>query len=463
MPTVAELERLQAILSRLAPLTNVQRGELIRAQDWNAVVGALLEVAQAVLAEERDKEPPPHEHADQVTPSWLDPRLRTLIERGPLADADNLARLAEVERRLDRLNSRGNDLDAGVKEVRERVIEVTTRDLTRQADITSVRRAIDGLGDGREDVRELRDSLSGIRNDLKSAIELGERLRVDNQPVNMQDVVDRLRNVEGLRDRLTTADGALFDAKGIELRFTQLSNTLVTKDELDAAIANRPVRITGAQATTLREELISTLRAEMATSQEQLAGDLRRQLPTLARDAAQQAQASVRDDVLGVVRPEIDRALTQRGDSLRTELDGKLTETARALQTQFDQARAGIEPAVREQVARGIAEHVRGTQDLMTELGKRLEVSERELRNQAVAIRDLSDRTRSIAIEEARRIVAAEAPGIVRDSVTLEVNRQVDVVKTDLRTLAREEARSQVTNLGPNIARTVVNERFGPR
>ena len=37
MPTVAELERLQALVSRLTPLADVRRGELIRADDWNSL------------------------------------------------------------------------------------------------------------------------------------------------------------------------------------------------------------------------------------------------------------------------------------------------------------------------------------------------------------------------------------------------------------------------------------------
>ena len=82
MPTVADLERLDALVKRLVPLADVQRGELIQAQQWNLVVGALIEVARAVLAEEREGHVAAHGHPDQVTPGWLDPRLRTLVERG---------------------------------------------------------------------------------------------------------------------------------------------------------------------------------------------------------------------------------------------------------------------------------------------------------------------------------------------------------------------------------------------
>ena len=74
MPTVAQLDRLKALVDRLTPLTQIQRGELIRAQDWNDVVGTLLEVARAVLADEVTPQTvPPHEHPDQVKTSLARP------------------------------------------------------------------------------------------------------------------------------------------------------------------------------------------------------------------------------------------------------------------------------------------------------------------------------------------------------------------------------------------------------
>ena len=49
MPTVAELQRLDALVNHLTPLAQVAQGELIRAQDWNDVVGTVIELARAEL------------------------------------------------------------------------------------------------------------------------------------------------------------------------------------------------------------------------------------------------------------------------------------------------------------------------------------------------------------------------------------------------------------------------------
>ena len=51
MPTVEDLEQLNALLDKLLPLTSKSRGELIEADDWNTIVTAFIEVGRAALAE----------------------------------------------------------------------------------------------------------------------------------------------------------------------------------------------------------------------------------------------------------------------------------------------------------------------------------------------------------------------------------------------------------------------------
>ena len=74
MASTAQLERVRVLVERLAPLSNAQRGELIRADDWNALVSALVDVARALL-DPTAAGVPTHEHIDQVTLAWLHPCL----------------------------------------------------------------------------------------------------------------------------------------------------------------------------------------------------------------------------------------------------------------------------------------------------------------------------------------------------------------------------------------------------
>src|SRR5215470_16314028 len=223
MPTVAQLDRLKALVDKLTPLMQIQRGELIRAQDWNDVVGTLLEVARAVLADDVTPQTvPPHEHPDQVKTSWLDPTLRAILQGGPLVDPAQDGRLGEVERRASRLSSMLDQIQSDSSEVRNRVSEISTRDLTRQADITSVRRTVDGINARGDEIQALRVTLASIQKDVQVAVSVGSQLQVNGQTVDMAAIDQRISSVEQLRDRLRTPAGDLLDATQLESRLTEL-------------------------------------------------------------------------------------------------------------------------------------------------------------------------------------------------------------------------------------------------
>ena len=236
MPTVAELERLQALLGRLEPLARKQRGQLIEAADWNALVDALLEVTRIAASSGATTAVPPHDHPDQVAVGWLDPRLRQLVTSGGLADPAAEGELGKLRRDLGRVVTRIDDVDVRIADVRSRVTEVATKDLAREADLTRVVRRVDGIGDARVDVTDLRSTLRALEVDVQRAVEVGTRLEVDGQPLDVAALVRRVDAADDLRQRLTAANGELLDATAFERRVTQLETSLVTESELDAAI-----------------------------------------------------------------------------------------------------------------------------------------------------------------------------------------------------------------------------------
>ena len=243
MPTAAELDRLEGLITRLTPIATVQRGELIRADDWNAVVGALIEVARAVLVDERAAAVPTHEHIDNVTVGWLDPRLRALVEKGPLAEPTSVARFDAIDRQLTQTVGRMTQLDDTIREARNIASGVADRDQKREADLSSIRRSVEAIPDAREDVLTLRETIRGVQADVRRAIQIGEGLQVGGQPFNAAQYDERLRGVEQLRQRLTAPDGTVFDAPALERRLSALTNTFITQQRLDDALANRPIEI----------------------------------------------------------------------------------------------------------------------------------------------------------------------------------------------------------------------------
>lgn len=325
MPTVADLQRLDALTARLTPLTRMAQGTLIRAEDWNAVVGALVEVARSVLASARDEIVPAHEHTEAVSLAWLDPRVRALIERGPGGDASIEARLSAIERRLSRGDTRTNEMDDRVREVRDRIAEVATRDLARETQVTEMRRALGSVVDGRDEVTTLRDSLTSMRSELAGALDVGRRLVVDGQPFDAAAVDARLKAVEALRTRLTRPDGAMLDAASLEERFTQFTNTVVTEEKLAAALANRRTALSDTDRASIGElvatDLRTTFSATVSASEDRVRAEMTDRLSDLdARvgRAVGDAIPALRGDILASARAEFSSTLDTR---LRAELD----------------------------------------------------------------------------------------------------------------------------------------------
>lgn len=412
MPTVAELERLRALLERLTPLADVQRGELIRAQDWNIVVGALIELARALVTEERKAVVPPHEHPDQVTTGWLDPRLRSLIERGPLADPAAVARLQDVERKISTLSTQIERNGQEIKEVRDRATEVVTRDLVREADVTAVRRQIDGLADAREDVRALRETLRTVQTDLRTAIAVSRGLVIDGQPVNMAAVLERLASVEALRERLRLPSGELLDAATLESRLTALTNTLVTEEELDEALANRPGQIPPEQVDALREEVATNLRTEMQANNqsltEQIRGEINERLSEVDARIAQAVADSlpgVRDSVLGTMRPEIAAAVQATNTELRAFVETRWGETSSSLRAdlegQIADVQRGIGPAILAELDRQIPPLIAPFRQGLEGLVARVQAAEARQIAHAGTLAGLAARIEAVSQQEA--------------------------------------------------------------
>lgn len=423
MPTVAELERLKALVDRLAPVSGVVQGELIRAGDWNALVGAVIEIARAVLAQEIETTPAAHEHPDQVTAGWLEPRLRALIERGPLSDPAAMIRLSALEQRIDRLGSRIEDVNGNLGDVRDRVTEVTTRDLVRQADVTSVRRVVEGLSDSRESVVELRETLRTLQADVSTAVTVGRGLMVDGQPVDMQALVGRLSSVEELRDRLKQPDGSLLDASALEHRLTELTNTLVTQETLDAALATISRDLSPDQLESITGTLRNELSSQVNDSVETLAGQIRaetdarfQEIDATVAQAVSNAMPNIMNSVLNTVRPEIATAVSKGLEQSQALFEKRLSETTGALGDDLSQKIAdvqlNIENSVRGEFERQLPGHIAVITEQVTKLARLVEPMSARLDTVEERVAKTADRVEEVNQDLLKRISVIQ-PGLV--------------------------------------------------
>ena len=359
MATAADIDRLKALVGRLLPLSARARGEVIAAEDWNTVVGALLEVARAVVADGPDTAVPPHEHRDQVGQGWLDPKLRDLVQRGPLADPTATARLDTAERRAALSLAQLDQMSAQVRDLRTVAARQETNDLDRASSLSSLNRRVEGLTDPRDAVGTLRASLDAIGANVSAVSAFAAGLG-DLTPAALR---DGLARVDQLQQRLTTPTGALLDVADIERRMAVLSSTLVTQDQLNSALRDFHVEL----PDNVRTELLDQAKAAAQQQAQASAGalieqaraefngriaDLQGSLVQAARDAA----AQFRDDVQAAVTAQLAEVIRQGDAAVRDGAAQALSDAATTLRSAIDDRVTQLEGTIPDRVNAAITQ-----------------------------------------------------------------------------------------------------------
>jgi hypothetical protein len=389
MTTVAEIQQVDALVKQLSPLTRQRQGELIRAEDWNTVVSALIDVAGILIAL-RAAGVPPHEHPDQVAIGWLDPRLRVLIEGGPLAEPAAQARLTDLERESTRATDALTAVRTELGDVRQQARDLANRDLTREASFAVVRRRVEGLGDARDAVADVRSTLDDISGRVDAAVELGRALHVDGEPIDVGGVVQRVDGLEALRERMTLPTGELLDAAGIQRRFLELAATFVTQEQLDEALKQHNVDLDEDQRAELVKSVTESVRGQLdevlAAQKTDVTAEVDKRLSGIdgkVSDAVDHALPGVSDTISARVRDET-------GAQLRTAIEGveegerqRLQEAMRVLREemgrQVDDLRNDLAELVRKALDEQLPPRLRTYDDMLAKLDERVTQLERGL------------------------------------------------------------------------------------
>lgn len=353
-----ELDRIQGIVAALQGLGNAQRGDLIRAQQWNDLVSLVGSVAQMLLTTlQQERAVPPHDHPDQVKSSWLDPSLRALIEKGSLADPALVARLTELNGRVSRLEARHDQLRDDTVLVRDRFSELSTRELVRDANIKDVRLLAESKTLPEEKITGIREVLSTqLRGEFTASF---DKLRgdvttdVDKKLATVDSSVAQRINervpiavdvaITGVKTQIAkTADDLRGEAKAaadksasgaaesVRGELTKLIEQVQTgvapaiKKELDATL---PVRFNEVQtaAATAQKNAEAALTKLTAHAAELQAAKARAEQIALQSDAAvKAAQQSLLEE------------LNKRGTADKIALDKRLTEFEGKVDTRID-------------------------------------------------------------------------------------------------------------------------------
>jgi hypothetical protein len=437
MPTPQDLERLRGLLAQLTTIGDARRGELIRADDWNTLVAAVEDIARAVLAVDPASAVPAHEHLDQVTSAWLSPDLRSLLERGPLADPAVQKRLTEIEQTLRRTRETQDASDKKVEEFRGRLTDVAARDVERQAAVTSVRRAVESVADPRPDLQNMRASLGAIQRDMSTVLDAASRLSVGGAVVDIGSMVTRVGELEQLRERLRSANGELLDAATIETRIAEIANRAVSQNQLDDVLGGLTFTVSDAQIADLETRVGGQVREQFNGVLDGFRNEIRTTVSTeldgvgtLIATRVNDALPSLTQSVTSAIAPRIDAAQ-------RAAVQEAAAATQRAI--------ASADAATRTDIAGQIADaSVSLSTELQAQITQRLAT---ELGPTGRAIADATARLDVLAAETARlggvqnsqaaalaaipqQIVALRAE--LRDTVLSEINLQVTALSRTL-------------------------------
>jgi predicted nucleic acid-binding Zn-ribbon protein len=268
MPTAAESDRIRSVVATLQSLGNAQRGDLITAQRWNDLVSVVTSLAQMMLAAQQNEFVPPHEHPDQVKLSWLDPALRAMVEKGP----SDPVKVVDFDHRVRLLESDLATVRTATTDARDRLAEISTRELVRDANISEVRRVVETIDSRKDAVAELRQTFDSIHGKVDAAIEAGSRFVIAGKPVDMDELDRRVKAVEDLRTSVQT------NVTGFETRITDLQKNTVTQAQLKEAIGKQTADVSPEQIKTLQSNVSTAIRTEFNATFETLGGKIGQQV-----------------------------------------------------------------------------------------------------------------------------------------------------------------------------------------
>lgn len=493
MPTVADLERLEALVTNLRDLNTKQRGELIEAEAWNRLVSAVIDIGRATIDDTSD-EVARHSHNDQVSLEWLDPKLRGIILEGGLGSPSSTAQLSKLERQLEKFSRTLAEFADRLNRIQSDVSGVATRDVEREASVGTALRKIDGVFDAREDIASLRGSLRIIESEVRTAADLSGRLQDDEgEDIDFNSLAGQINALEALGERLTLPDGGAFDGDAYARDLAQLRAELVTEAELNEALSNiendfsgdlRNELFEGARTAALEANadalagLSRDLRADqdasIRTLEESLdgriaaaTGDLSNQILTDARNE-QTAMLDERLAGFGKDRDtEIDRRLGLLTDDVTRQLDG-LSETVRddvaaavtkdvdAQLADFETTISGIgatTAALDEQLS-GLTRSLNTTAARIETVSRDLQAADSRLNAQLterigaveaeldLRIKDAAD-TNRLAMQAERETEMA----VMRDQLTVQMTRTLrDVARTEI-AMATTQLRGEMTEI----------------
>ena len=368
MATPAELVRLDALITRLTPLSQAARGELVRADDWNTIVLAIVELARAVYAEAELVDVPPHHHFDEVSLAWLDKQLRTLVSGGALKDPVQEGKLNSVERKITQLNSNLSLREEDINQVLAELDRMTTRELARENQVQSLDRQVSGLRNASDEVGEMRLTLDGITQQIATVQTIADQLRQPNgQIIDVALLQTQVNELNTLREQLRDANGDVLTGINIDQKIAQALNTLVTEEDLtqslDERLAGLDVQLTNNLEVQIANAVNQSISGTLDDFRNQILSDNTRLFENLDATISQ----TVADQIPALsqsLSTMLENQINSRFSQLQTDILAQVDERTTTIREDLLNANSRLREDINEEL-RTQLEDMRGRQQVV--------------------------------------------------------------------------------------------------
>lgn len=403
MPTTEDLARLQGMLAALTPLTTKGSGEVIRAEDWNTLAGAVTAMAGVVISAGPDVAPP-HDHAGAVGLSWLDPGLRAVVQGGGLSDPSSDARLGAVERGLSRLDERITAMGDLVTQLQTAAGNAAADNLNHRGRIAAIDATVSGLSDARTDVANLRSSLASLQVSVSTAVKAADGLQVDGQPIGdvVTALVDRVGRTEGV-ERQNSATLA---------QVSSATTDVVTHAQLQEAVGSVQATLSPEERDALRQSVESdvqqSINATVGGATQQLQNQLTDGLAGIdgkVSTAVASATSGVTAAVVAQVQPQINDAVAASQASIlttvSTQIGDAVSRSQDTVEADLATLRTQVPGIVGQEVTRQVGGALSGVDTQLGTLGQRLDAVNQRVAAHDSEITALNRRVTQIPLDEA--------------------------------------------------------------
>jgi hypothetical protein len=330
MAAASQLEQISKLVERLKPLLGKQRGMPIDADDWNLLVGSMIDALEIDRVQEQGGPAAlderfarrEHEHPGQVTLDWLDAELQSRVATGGGSLGTRVA-LGETQKLVDSLGTETARLTSVAEDQQRRLDRASGEELARAAQLRSFNdrfATIEGL---RPTIDELGAHVDGVNSRLGEVLEFREQLTdAGGQPIDVAALAKEQGALRKLSENFNGVDGNPVRMRDLEVRITELEDSInpdtagrleariaaavaaaeerlaKRQDEHDAALAGKLEQ----ELADTRAQLQATLDGRLAELDERVAklfDEIQGKLPELVKDAIGGALDELREEVKG--------------------------------------------------------------------------------------------------------------------------------------------------------------------